>query len=93
MLFRSLMNQTQGSLKSMVNLHVHLIPEEVWRDYLRVAAGSADWVNLLDEYGVNLVVVDKRAHSLLLKRIRESADWKSLYDDRQSVLLLRRQPL
>jgi hypothetical protein len=88
-----LMNQTQGSLKSMVNLHVHLIPEEVWRDYLRVAAGSADWVNLLDEYGVNLVVVDKRAHSLLLKRIRESADWKSLYDDRQSVLLLRRQPL
>jgi len=88
-----IMNQTQLSLPSMVNLHVHLIPEEVWSDYLRINAGSADWVNLLDEYGINLVVIDKRAQALLLKRMRDSSDWQSLYEDRQAAVLTRRKPL
>lgn len=88
-----IMNQTQGSLPSMVNLHVHLIPEEVWSDYLRISAGSADWINLLDEYGINLVTIDKRSQALLLKRMRESTDWQGLYEDRQSVVLTRRKPL
>ena len=87
------MNQTQGSLPSMVNLHVHLIPEEVWSDYLRISAGSADWINLLDEYGINLVTIDNRSQALLLKRMRESTDWQGLYEDRQSVVLTRRKPL
>jgi len=88
-----IMNQTQLSLPSMVNLHVHLIPEEVWSDYLRINAGSADWVNLLDEYGINLVVIDKQSQALLLKRMRESSDWQGLYEDRQAVVLTRRKPL
>ena len=88
-----IMNQTQNTRPSMVNLHVHLIPEEVWSDYLRISAGSADWINLLDEYGINLVAIDKRSQALLLKRMRESADWQGLYEDRQSVVLTRRKPL
>jgi hypothetical protein len=45
------------------------------------------------EYGINLVAIDKRSQALLLKRMRESADWQGLYEDRQSVVLTRRKPL
>jgi len=88
-----IMNQTQLLLPSMVNLHVHLIPEEVWSDYLRINSGRADWGNLLDEYGINLVIINKRPQALLLKRMRDSCDWQSLYEDHQATVLTRRKPL
>ena len=87
------MNRGPESVEPMVNLHVHLIPEQVWNDYIRLVNGPSDWNGLMDEYGINLAVVDKDRQSGLTKRIRESADWTALYEDRQAVVFVRNKEI
>ncbi|MEJ7595373.1 MAG: hypothetical protein WKF77_27965 [Planctomycetaceae bacterium] len=87
------MNRVPGVLEPMVNLHVHLIPEQVWSDYIRLVNGPTDWNSLMDEYGINMAVVDKDRQSGLTKRIRESADWTALYEDRQAIVFVRNKEI
>ncbi len=88
-----LMNRGPRSVEPMVNLHVHAIPEQVWNDYLRLVNGPGDWNSLMDEYGINMAVVDKDRQSELTKRIRESNDWKAAYEDRQAVIFVRNKEI
>ena len=74
-------------------MHVHVIPEQVWNDYLRIINGPSDWSSLMDEYGINLAVVDKDRQPGLVKRIRESADWTPKYEDRQAVVFVRNKEI
>ncbi len=47
-------------MKVFVNSHAHLVHPDIWKHYLAVVNVSAGWDDLLDLYGVNTVVVDKR---------------------------------
>jgi len=76
-------------LKPMVNLHVHVIPELVWSDYVRLIDGPADWDGLLDRYGINLVIADKVRNERLVKVLRESEDYETKYEDVQAVVFVR----
>lgn len=87
------MNRGPEQLEPMVNLHVHVIPQQVWNDYLKLINGPSDWNGLLDEYGINLAVVDKEDQPALAKRIRESVDWQATYEDRQAIVFIRKQPI
>lgn len=84
-----LMNQGPASVNPMVNLHVHVIPEQVWNDYIRIINGTSDWLGLMDEYGINMAVVDKDRQPALLRRIRENTDWAAQYEDHQAVVFVR----
>ena len=83
------MNRGPRAIKPMVNLHVHVIPEQVWNDYIRLVNGPSDWNSLMDEYGINIAVVDKDRQPGLTTRIRASSDWTAKYEDRQSVVFVR----
>ncbi len=83
------MNSGRNSVEPMVNLHVHVTPEQVWNDYLRLANGAGEWKSLMDEYGINIAVVDKDRQPGLVQRIRGSADWSAKYEDSQAVVFLR----
>jgi hypothetical protein len=87
------MNRGPKSIEPMVNLHVHLIPEQVWNDYIRLVNGPSDWSSLMDEYGINMAIVDKDRQSGLTKRLRESADWTAKYEDRQAVVFVRNKEI
>jgi len=77
-----------------LNSHAHLVPEEVWQDYLRIAAGATGWDDKLDRYGVNTVVVDKRGRKNLIRRLKkEPGTWKVGYEDNVSAVFLRRNPI
>lgn len=88
-----LMYRGSAPLRPLVNIHAHLIPEEVWNDYMRLTHGPADWNGLFDEYGVNLAVVSRRGQPALIRRIRESEDWTAAFEDRQTVIFVRRNPV
>ena len=77
----------------MVNLHVHVIPEEVWSHYMHIIAGSSDWDGLMKQYGVNLALTDQTRHERLIREIRESAEWKQLYVDSGTVIFERLKPI
>jgi hypothetical protein len=79
--------------RPMVNLHVHVIPEEVWTHYQQLAAGPADWNGITDLYGINLVVTTKSRHDRLIRQIKKSAKWEPLFEDAQAVIFQRREPV
>ena len=87
------MNAGPASIHPMVNLHVHLIPQEVWEDYERLTHGPGDWDAILDQYGINLVIVDKNEQPRLLRKLGESEDWIPRYNDHQAVVFTRKQPI
>jgi diadenosine tetraphosphate (Ap4A) HIT family hydrolase len=87
------MNRGPKSIEPMVNLHVHVIPEQVWNDYMRMINGPSDWNGLMDEYGINFAVVDKIRQPALMKRFRESTDWTTKYEDRQGIVFVRNNPI
>jgi len=87
------MNRGPKSLRPMVNLHVHVIPEQVWNDYIRIINAPNDWNGLMDEYGINLAVVDKNQQPALAKKFRDSTDWTAKYEDRQGIVFVRNNPI
>ena len=88
-----LMHRGPQQIRPLVNIHAHLIPEEAWNDYIRLTHGPADWDGLLNEYGINLALVNRRSHAQLVKRMKESTDWTPAWEDRQAVIFLRKQPI
>jgi hypothetical protein len=81
-------------LQVFVASHAHLVPAEVWQDYLLMLSAGSGWDDRLDRYGVNTVVLDKssgRALSAALQR--DTANWRIDYEDRLAIILVRRQPL
>lgn len=87
------MNRGPQAVRPLVNLHVHLMPEEIWKDYLRLIRGPSDWSSIMDEYGMNVAIVSKTEQPALVRKIRDSADWKAEYEDRQGVVFVRRRPV
>ena len=87
------MNRGPKSLEPMVNLHVHVTPVQVWNDYIRMINGPSDWDGLMNEYGINLAIVDKNRQPGLLKRFKESPEWKAQYEDRQGAVFVRNNPI
>lgn len=87
------MNRGPESLEPMVNLHVHVIPTAVWDDYMRMINGPSDWNRLMDEYGINLAVVDKDRQPSLVKRFKDSDDWTEMYQDSQGIVFVRDNPI
>ncbi len=79
-----------SGLQVFVNSHAHLIPPDVWRDYLRMLRQEAGWRELLDRYDVNTVVVDPLNRGALIASLRADPAWRVDYEDRVAVVLTRR---
>ncbi len=88
-----LMKFGPADFRPMVNLHVHVIPEEVWAHYLELADGPADWSGLADLYGIGLIVADRSRHQHLIRQVERDADWERLYKDVQTCIFRRRVSL
>ena len=78
-------------LKVFVASHVHLVPREVWTDYITISEVSSGWEEMLDRYGVNLIAVDVATHGNLIGRLRESENWKLSYSDNVGVVFVRKK--
>ena len=61
--------------------HVHLFPQDHWQSCLAVKFAPAGLVEILDRYGVNLVVVEADLHEQLARRLREPRPGLVLVDE------------
>lgn len=82
-----------ADIKLFVNSHAHLVPAEVWQDYMQIAYAGEGWEGKLDRYGVNAVIVDRAAQSSLVKQLEESPEWTKRRQDGISVIFSRNRPL
>ena len=55
-------------------------PTEFWLDYLRVAQGHERWASILQQLGVELVVLNAADQPAAAELVRESADWRVVLD-------------
>lgn len=81
--------------EQFVHSHVHLIPQEVWSDYLAIHDGGADWSDKLDRYGVNTVLVDTTNYIGLIRALRNEEAWREVYADPLglAVVFVRKRPI
>jgi hypothetical protein len=62
---------------------------QVWRDYLSVSRGRADWQKTLDSYGARTLVLNKEFHVDLIPFISQDREWKKVYEDKQGIVFSR----
>jgi hypothetical protein len=79
-------------LRVFVASHAHLIPADVWQDYIRVITLRSGWEKILDRYGVNVAVLDPDQHGDLVDGLRKSGDWSLAYEDDRSAIFVRPRP-
>jgi hypothetical protein len=77
-------------LRVFVASHAHLIPSDVWQDYLRVITLRSGWEAILNRYGVTAAVLDSDQHGDLVDALRAGKDWTPVYEDDRSVIFIRR---
>jgi hypothetical protein len=63
---------------------------QVWRDYLSVSRGRADWQSTLDRYGVKTLVLSKEFHADLTRFATQAGGWRKTYEDEMGVVFTRR---
>jgi hypothetical protein len=66
-----------------------LYPAEQWKKYTAIASASLQWQNLLDEEGINLVMLSKAGEPFLVSAMRETAQWCEDYQDETAVIFRR----
>ncbi|MCK4648337.1 tetratricopeptide repeat protein [bacterium] len=69
--------------------------EKIYKEYGAIFRGEPPWENLLDKYGVNVVLIDysgKHSRPNLRDRLWEDRDWQLIYWDDKSMLYIRNLP-
>ena len=63
-------------------------PERFVAEYVEITNGRADWKAPFDQYGVNLVLIQRG--SLLARQLDSANDWERVYQDTMSSVYKRR---
>jgi len=77
-------------LQVFVNSHAHLVPEQVWQDYLVISRAGPGWEDKLDRYGVNTVVTELEGREPLIKELEQNTKWEKKYSDNKGVVFVRK---
>lgn len=72
-----------------VTSHAHLVPAEVWNDYMTVIGLSAGFSDVLDRYGIQAVMLDKQRHQHVIDRFRDRDGWRRFYEDAVASIYVR----
>ena len=81
------------NLPVFVTSHVHFIPETVWQHYFDIVKLRVGYEQLLDVYGINLIVLSKSMHLDAIEQLQRDGRWQTDYEDDRAVVLTRRQPI
>lgn len=80
-------------MKVFVASHCHLIPEDVWSDYMGIIQLNSGWESMLKRYGINTVVVDEQFREPMVRRLQESDEWKLLFRQDGQTIFERVKPI
>ena len=79
-------------LQVFLNSHAHLVPEDVWDDYMSISRLNSS-ERLLDRYSINTVMLDHRVRQPLINRMLDNEAWRRVYDDSVATIFVRKEPL
>ena len=73
-----------------VTSQAHLVPRDVWRDYMAVSDVAPGWEEILDRYRVETLLLDKDGRKGLISHLEAGARWEQTYEDEIAVIFARR---
>ncbi len=73
-------------LRPWLNSNIHIIPPQLWRDYLLVWQVHAGWERTLQRYRIELAIVDKDLQRTLYRAMQDSRSWRLLYDGSEGAV-------
>jgi hypothetical protein len=68
---------------------IELYPDDTWRRYLTVTQAGPGWEAVLDDYGVDFLLLDQTYHRSLLERVNQSTAWSRRASAGPAVLFAR----
>jgi hypothetical protein len=72
-----------------VDPRIEVFSREVWRDYDSVSGGAEGWQEVLDRWGVTVVVAERTQQAQLIPRIRDDPGWRLVHEDEEGLVFLR----
>lgn len=72
---------------------IELYSDPQWHDFQTVSAGQPGWQQILDQWQVDCLLLDKSYHARLLEKVRESGQWEQKIASGPTILLVRRNAL
>ncbi|MBN1485130.1 MAG: hypothetical protein JXA37_10435 [Chloroflexia bacterium] len=74
-----------------IDSRIELYPSFIWQDYVALSAGAPEAAALLDNYNVEILLLDRSTQQGLLERLDGSPDWQIRYENpaEGSVVLTR----
>lgn len=88
-----IMHAAPKRIQPFVNLHVHVIPEDIWADYVRIVVDPAAVETTLAKYHINTVVTDKFRQGKLIRQLTRNPEFQRLYEDQQAIVFRRSHPM
>jgi hypothetical protein len=79
----------KGQVKVFVDGRADFYPPKVMRDFIAAYFGKANWRNVLDRYGVTMVIAPPDAPISNLLSMHASG-WRCVYKDKVAVVFIRR---
>ena len=70
---------------------IELYPAWLWDMYHAVSRGDRGWQQALDHYGVNTLMLSRQEQPGLVAAATVSPQWRRVYEDRQTVMLVRKE--
>ena len=69
---------------------VHVVPPDVWKNYLRIARGQTGWQRIAERYNIATFVIDKKAQAALRRGMTQlPKGWELVYDDDLAAIVSR----
>ncbi len=69
---------------------IHLVPAAHFDNYTRISWAHAGLKRCLDEYGIQLIVIDRSLQTELTEYALQSPEWQIGYADSQGLVAIRR---
>ena len=79
--------------KVFIDPRIELYPGEVWEDYFQISAGRPGYQELLDRYGVQVLLLNCRHQGGLVAQVQGSPAWEMVYENApEDTVVYRRCP-
>ena len=75
-----------------IDTRFEVYPPAHWERYKAISAATWNWESLLNEEGVNLLMLSKTEQTQLIPAIDFSENWHEVYSDESSVIFERVKP-
>lgn len=76
-----------------IDPRIELYPDEVWQEYLDLSAGRPNYQEVLDRYGIRLLLLNRAHQAGLVEQVQDSPQWEKVYENAQeNTVVYRRKP-